>query len=146
MKEWLSKMDASDWIAGYAAIVATGVLILEVWKYFTGGPKLKLMLEPQERHESILDFTNISITNSGSSSITVVEIRLVVRNDGKKYKQKGALGYNKNLPVTLSSSEQMVVNMLTEHITTPGYWIEVYCSHRAQPYTMRLPDPKGERF
>lgn len=146
MKEWLLKMGASDWIAAYAAIISTVVLLLEAWKYSMGGPRLTLRIEPPDRHQSIINFVHISVTNSGSSPVTIIEARLVVRNDGKKYKQNGLIGYSKDLPLTLSSTEQLVVNLLAEHITMPGHWLEIYCTHRATPYVLRLPDPIGKKI
>lgn len=74
-------MDAADWIATYAAVVATGALFLEVRRWVESGPNLAISVSANmqvfsngEIEEK--DLTIVTAVNIGDQPITLVALGL----------------------------------------------------------------------
>lgn len=76
---------AIDWstiaVAGYAAIVATAALALEVRRWFESGPRLHVSLMPVGRlvgdDDDEADYLVANVTNRGSSPTTITTFGLM---------------------------------------------------------------------
>jgi hypothetical protein len=73
-------MDASDWIAIYAAIVATGALFLEVRRWFETGVHLHLSTMPEMQMVSSSGSNDhyivVNVANRGDMATTITHLGL----------------------------------------------------------------------
>jgi len=75
-------MKATDWIAIYAAIVATGVLLFDVYKYYLPGYRLRMRVWHDMVPEDVPQFPDeayltVIIENIGVQAVTLQNMNLI---------------------------------------------------------------------
>lgn len=148
-------MDTTDIIAGYAAIVATGLLVWDVYKWLTSGPKImfrvlsnmKIYNDPDYPHTYIL----AEATNKGSLPTTLTTIGL------QHYKNRfyqlikrsedtfavGNTGLGQSLPRKLEPGDVwkglIQQDKKIEYMAKRGLLVcELYVSHKKKPKAARV--------
>ncbi|WP_407473650.1 hypothetical protein [Sulfitobacter sp. PM12] len=147
LSDWVGSLTASDWIAGYAALVATFLAGLEGWKWFWSGPKVKLRISLLDTEKSIQrQGIQVHIVNAGQFDVTIVQAELVRRSQGKRYPVTGYLFPEEWLPYRLLQNDELSFPISQADYSGGDIFLEVKAAHRVTPYTLRLPDIGGRKF
>jgi hypothetical protein len=152
-------MGAADWIAIYAAIVATGALSLEVRRWFESGPKIYLRATPNimvvgyagVEHRDLLKVTAV---NRGEIPTTIVNLCLMeYPNFWARWRDKPSQsfvvphpalpGYTQVMPYVLNTGEQWSGYAhdqpdVTGDIQTGKMWAAIYTTDREKPYLAHI--------
>ncbi|WP_417278406.1 hypothetical protein [Celeribacter sp.] len=152
-------MDTTEWIAVYAAIVATGALALEVRRWFESGPRISLRIQPDmitvgAGLNSSDSFVVATVRNRGSAPTTLTNLAMVkyesrfyrwTRKRGQHYvvPKPDFPGSATTIPYVLEPGTQWQGfirrnGQLFEHFEDGTVVIEVYCSDRDKPYRKRI--------
>ncbi len=149
-------------IAAYAAVVATGVLALEVRRWFESGARLSISLMPEGKTVNIPgteDNTYLvaNVSNRGNAPTTITHFTL--RDYGNLFgrlrsKAKWTVviprphlpGATSNIPMTLQPGEiwsgmALHNEELMERIKGGHLYVEIYASHADKPTLKRVHMP-----
>ena len=156
------EISAEAWVAGYAAIVATGALALEIRRWFEAGPKISIRANPNmtlldgmgHKKERIL---TVNATNRGDAAttithLTVEEFPTVWARLRNKPSQSFVVpdpridGAGNGLPYVLPPGQQWTglagdPSETIGDIQTGNFWVAIYATHREQPYKVRITRP-----
>lgn len=157
-------MTSADWIAIYAAIVATGALFLEVRRWFESGPKLYVKARPNMimldgLGEKTTGLLVVNVTNRGDAPTTITTFALLnYPNWWARWRNKETQsfiiphpqpkGSAPILPHVLQPGQQwtgMAHNRsdVTGDIQTGTFWAAIYTTDRDRPYLAHIPKPKS---
>lgn len=149
-------MTSDNWIAIYAAIVATGALALEVRRWFESGPKLTVqattgmvMIGNGKRGDGLLVVT---VINRGDAPTTIKSLGMIeypnfwawLRNRPTRAFVIADPSQRFPLPHLLAPGAQWTGigpdrPELTGDIQTGTMWVDVGTTDRARPYLVRIP-------
>lgn len=148
--------DIESWIAGYAAIVATGALFLEVRRWFESGPRLRISATPNMITAGRADSPKhlwIAVANAGDQTTTLEAIYLApLRFPAWRIKPKGGEFYylkrspTLSIPAVLEAGHQWTG--LIEHdpdidrlLTEDCLYVLVYSSNSKRPRWIKVRPP-----
>ena len=158
------QMDASSWVAIYAAIVGTGALALEVRRWVESGPRLSIAVMPEaalstDRGKEIKRYLVVTVRNRGNAATTLthLEIRrmenLNERIRGKPSKQYVVMrpeppGSPPVLPSVLEPGRQWMGMALPDaemrdEIASGHMYVAIHGSHSERPTIKKIPVPKA---
>jgi hypothetical protein len=153
-------MTATDWIAIYAAVVATGALLLEVRRWIESGPRLcvtmmvdPLIITPGVGVDERLALS-VSVDNRGTASTTITNLcllhyptvfhRLLDRpRDCFVVMHPEPTGHPPNVPSVLGPGQRWtgwvrprpdVVN-----VHSGGMFVAIYANHKRRATVKRIP-------
>lgn len=158
-------MNAADWIAIYAAIVATGALSLEVRRWFESGPKIHVRANANmtmvglggiEKEGLLL----VNVLNNGDAPTTITHFCLLeYPNFWRRWRDRASKsfivphpqpeGYPPTILHVLKVGEQWTGiahdrGDVTGDIQTGVMWAAIYTTNRRRPYLAhikkRVPD------
>ncbi|MGV2050245.1 hypothetical protein ACQZ48_09175 [Agrobacterium sp. 22-209-1] len=153
-------MNASDWAAVYAAIVATGALALEIRRWFESGPKISVRANPDMTliGQGGVEQTNLLVVNAvnrGDAPTTITHFCLLeYPNIWAKWRNKASQtfvvlhpqmpGHPPIIPTMLGSGQEWTGMAhpredVTGDIRTGKMWAAIYTTSRGRPYTARVP-------
>lgn len=150
-------MDNGDWVATYAAIVATGALFLEIRRWVESGPNLSIMCRSDHfimTEEGILSgrYFAVTVSNSGSAATTITECAIAnfssfidrLRRKPSDYKlifYPGLPnGYRHPMPTLISPGTVWSSTLDHEGEIPKKSWVWIKTSHRKKPYLRRIPE------
>lgn len=160
-------MSAADWIAIYAAIVATGALFLELRRWFESGPKIVVRARPGMSLVGLAGIEKkgmliVNATNRGDAPTTVTTLAVLEYTSlWARWRNRPARsfiiprpqleGYPPNLPHVLKIGEQWtgIGNDRTEEtgdLQTGKMFAAVYTTDREKPYLARIPKRKPDKL
>ncbi|WP_047508035.1 MULTISPECIES: hypothetical protein [unclassified Rhizobium] len=152
-------MGTADWIAIYAAIVATGALSLEIRRWFESGPKISITANPGM---SIIgaggleaeDLLVVKATNRGDAPTTITHLCLLeYSNTLQRWRDKASKqfvilhpqlpGYPSVIPYVLKVGEQWTGighdrTDVTGDVQSGNMWAGIYTTDRRRPYLVRI--------
>lgn len=158
-------MDAGDWIAIYAAIVASGALALEVRRWFESGPKIRLRANPGMTligHSGVEknDILVVNAVNRGDAPTTITHLCLLEYPSRwaawrKKHTQSFVVlhpqpeGYPPIIPKILGRGEEWTglahpQGEVAEALQKGTMWAAIYTTDRDKPYVAHIPKRKPE--
>jgi hypothetical protein len=147
------------WVAGYAAIVATGALALEIRRWFEAGAKISMRANPNMtladgkgyKKERIL---TVNATNRGDAPTTITHLTVEefpsfwsrLRNRPSQsfvIPDPRIDGAGNGLPYVLQPGQQWTglagdPRETIGDIQTGRFWVAVYASHRERPYKVKI--------
>jgi len=153
-------MTSTDWIAVYAAIVATGALALEVRRWFESGPRLTvqakanmMMIDNLGKQENGL--TVATVTNRGDAPTTITSLGIVeypsywarLRNRTTREFLVVHPSDSHPLPYVLAPGTHWIGIArkrpdLYGDIQTGTMWVAIGTTNRGKPYLARIPKRK----
>ncbi|NLS04611.1 hypothetical protein HGP14_14730 [Rhizobium sp. P32RR-XVIII] len=160
-------MGAADWIAIYAAIVATGALSLEVRRWFESGPKIYLRATPNMlviNHPATegRKFVRVLAVNRGDAPTTIQSLGVSeYQNIWARWRDKPIRafaiphpqlpGSPPTLPYVLKTGEQwngFVHDRIdvTGDMETGKMYAVIYTTDREKPYIARIPKRKPNKL
>jgi hypothetical protein len=156
-------MEATDWIAVYAAVVATGALLLEVRRWLESGPRLYIsmmvdpvVITPGESADERLALS-VRVDNRGTGSTTITNLclhryptwfhRLLNRpTDMFVVLHPEPTGYPPNVPKILGPGQQWTGWVRPRpdvvDIHSSGMFVALYANHKRRPTLKRIPKKK----
>lgn len=163
------QFQSSDLIAVYAAIVATGALVLEVRRWFEAGPKLVIRVSPEavrltiggsetEKHQIAM----VSVYNRGGSPTTLTSIMILKYNtpfhrllgdpEASYFIPNPSMDpKNPGMPTELNPGQKWQAYISKERDDAVGnlvsgkHYAEIMATHRDRPYIVRIRPPKKSR-
>lgn len=156
-------MTAIDWITGYAAIVATGALFLEVRRWFESGPRIYVKASPNmimlDGSKQISGLLMVNVVNRGDTPTTITHFGLVEYSnvwarlvDRQSHSflilHPQPEGNPPIIPAVLRPGERWMGMAhprpdVTGDIQTGTFWAAIYTTDRDKPYLARIPMPKS---
>lgn len=145
-------MDAGDWIAIYAGVVATGTFFLEMRRWFESGPKIFVKANPGM---SVVgaggveaeDLLMATVTNRGDAPTTITHFGVVeYANAWRRWRHKASRSFiiphpqfAQPLPHVLNVGEQWsgAAHDRTDVIgdlLTGKMWVAIHTTDRSRPY------------
>jgi hypothetical protein len=149
-----------DYIAVYAAIVATGALALEVRRWFENKPRLSISASPNMKlylrgETSDATYLTVTVSNRGQSTTTVTHFGLnAYPTIWRRIRNKPS--HTMAVPMANPPGGQQL-----PHILQPGHhwsgmaiqdddvarmikaqtlWVTIYAAHRQKPFYKRVPN------
>jgi hypothetical protein len=153
------EMSGEAWVAGYAAIVATGALALEIRRWFESGPKLyvrarggMVMIDGDDQHDNMLV---VNVTNRGDTPTTIETLAVLrFKNRWKRWRLDATDSYIILHPQP-AGSPPVIPSVLqpghkwtglghdrsdvTGDIQTGHCWAAIYTTDRDRPYLAHIP-------
>lgn len=154
-------MDISDWVATYAAIVATGALFLEIRRWRESGPHLSVTCRSNQvivTQQGVLDERHVAVTisNCGSPTTTITECGIAefsnfinrLRKSPSSYRPifypGMPNGFQHTMPSQLNPGTVWSSTLDGEGDIPEKSWVWIQASHRKKPYLMRIPASHGD--
>ncbi|CFX34395.1 conserved protein of unknown function [Candidatus Filomicrobium marinum] len=144
-------MTYGDWTAIYAAIVATGALVLEVRRWFESGPKVfvraSIGLDRDKRE------VFVTVTNRGDTVTTVTHFT-VNQYSGFWDRLRDRFDFDRSYPVFHPSGKPLpnvlapgthwtgwadAVPVYVGDLETGAVWVAIHTTDRDRPYLARIP-------
>lgn len=149
-------MDAGDWIAIGAAVVASAALALEVRRWIESGPRLILVVRAgqrlvQDQQMQPGTFKALHLTNTGSAPTTITEFGLATFKSRWHRFRANPENYSvittpqqvdrslHDMPVKIEPGSVLHVRLGPNDNSRTGQWLWVKASHRNKPYLTRIP-------
>lgn len=160
-------MSVADWIAIYAAIVATGALFLELRRWFESGPKLHMRATPNmmifgNGTVEAKDLLRVTVTNRGDAPTTITNLCLLEYDSAwRRWRDKPTRsfvvphpqlpGYPPIVPHVLKIGEQWTGlahdrSDVTGDIQSGTMYAAVYTTDRESPYLAHIPKRKPDKL
>ncbi len=153
------------WATVYAALVATGALLLEVRRWFESGTRLSIsyMLDaitiPRDGDKT---YIVITVANRGETATTITNLGFQAYDSRwKHFRRKASKSFIANNPSQTQPIPHFIepggrwIGMcikneeISKLLDTGLLWAEVYATHSDRPTTVRLkrrPEPKGKKL
>lgn len=157
----------TDWqtvVAAYAALVSTGVLFLEMRRWFESGVQLRISIMPEGQTHGIPGdeeetYTIVDVSNAGDRSTTITHLALYqfdtffARTLKKKPSSVSVVlnptlpNFPQNIPHLLEPGSRWTGAIrhhsngknLREQIQTGNLYVAIICNHRQRYYYQRIP-------
>lgn len=162
-------MGAGDWIAIYAAIVATGAFALEARRWFESGPKVVMRANPGmtivgQGRKTETGLLVVNAVNRGDAPTTITHFCLLEYPSRwaawrRKHRQSFVIlhpqleGYPPAIPKLIGQGEEWTGIARPEGevatlIESGTMWAAVYTTDRDRPYTIHIPkrNPVAEKL
>jgi hypothetical protein len=154
-------LTASDWVAGYAAVAATGALFLEIRRWFESGARLSISTMPEAQFVSSGGSPNryivVNVSNLGDLGTTITHLVIAYygtwwhRFRRRPQKQFVVLdpsppGGSQRLPYVLEPGHHWTGLALHNDeirrlLETGDVWVQVTASHKDTPTFARVRKP-----
>jgi hypothetical protein len=153
------EMSAEAWVAGYAAIIATGALALEIRRWFESGPKISVSVSPDMEMvggigSKVTGILFVTAVNTGDTPTTItnltIEERATLWGRMRRKKTRSFIlpdprvnGAGHGLPYVLRPGEQwnglgQDPKTVISDVRSGRFRACVYTSHRKRPYRARI--------
>jgi hypothetical protein len=146
------------YVAGYAAVVSTGALFLEVRRWFESGPRLRLKVMPEAQlisggRKDPNEYLFVWVTNVGSASTTITHMVLhQYRNVFQRLRRRpyssafvprpepsGGIGIPMSLaPGAIWQGVAEYDQDLREMADSGHLYVGVACSHRSREFMKKV--------
>jgi hypothetical protein len=162
-------MDISSWATAYAAIVATGALVLEIRRWVESGPRLAILISPDmivlsDGREEEKGLIIVTVMNRGDQPTTIATLGInefqsnwhaLFRKPSKSFVVPRPSFYAREVgsPAILEPGREWKGFIRTEDSNLPDvrsgrFWISLYTTDRDRYYVKEIPTrrkpPKGE--
>ncbi|UPT84715.1 hypothetical protein HAP41_0000030780 [Bradyrhizobium barranii subsp. apii] len=157
-------IEATGWIAIYAAVVSSCAFLLNLRTWIENKPRLQLslmvdgMIVSPGRGVEEKDLTILTVTNRGRTPTMITNMVIFEMTWWQRLRIKPAksfvvanpqmAGYPPNIPGDLEPLKKWTGyarprrDLLTDW-PSHRYWVGIYATHRDRPYLIRLPKTKS---
>jgi hypothetical protein len=151
------ELNDADWIAVYAAIVATGALALEIRRWFDSGPKLRVKATPgmtmvdSQTGRTEDGYLVATVRNQGDAQTTITHFTILdYPNAWLRYRNKPVKSFvvvrpgGQALPHVLQPGTEWM-GVVKDRTGAMGdlqigtMWLGIYTTNRKRPYLARIP-------